>query len=72
MQSKTGDPRLDALDEIRAAMGEIYNTKRAHTATPADDARLKKLHTQWMAVMQKLGSSLATEAPHARHPRSFK
>jgi len=52
MLSKTGDPRLDALDELRAA---IYDAKRAWTATPQDNARLKELHVQWMAVMFKFG-----------------
>jgi hypothetical protein len=55
MQSKTGDPRLDALDELRAAMASIYDAKRAWTATARDDARLKELHVQWMAVMLKFG-----------------
>jgi hypothetical protein len=36
MLSKTGDPRLDALDELRAAMAPIYEAKRAWTTTPQD------------------------------------
>lgn len=55
MLSKTGDPRLDALDELRAAMAPIYDAKLAWTATPQDNARLKELHVQWMAVMFKFG-----------------
>jgi hypothetical protein len=55
MLSKSGDPRLDALDELKAAMAPIYDAKRAWTSTPQDDARLKELHVQWMAVMFKFG-----------------
>jgi hypothetical protein len=55
------DPRLDALDQIRRAMGKIYDAKRAHTATPQDDARMKELHAQWMIVMKKL-----TDPPRQR------
>jgi hypothetical protein len=55
MLSKTGDARLDALDDLRAAMAPIYDAKRAWTATPQDDARLRELHIQWMAVMFKFG-----------------
>jgi hypothetical protein len=55
MLSKTGDPRLDALDELTAAMAPIYEAKRAWTTTPQDNARLKELRVEWMAVMFRFG-----------------
>ena len=54
MTMKWGDPKLDALDVVRAALGKIYDAKRARTVTAKDDVRLKELHEQWMAIMQKL------------------
>jgi hypothetical protein len=57
MLSKTGDTRLDALDDLRVAMAPIYGAKRSSTATLRDDARLQELHAQWMAVMWKLAKS---------------
>jgi hypothetical protein len=55
MTMKWGDPKLDALDVVRAALGKIYDAKRARTATAKDDVRLKELHAEWMAIMRKLG-----------------
>ena len=55
MLSKTGDPRLDALDELTAAMAPIHEAKRAWTTTPQDNARLKELRVEWMAVMFRFG-----------------
>jgi hypothetical protein len=59
MLRKTGDVRLDALNDLSAAMAPIYSAKRAWTATPQDDTRLNELHAQWMAVMWKLAKGLA-------------
>jgi hypothetical protein len=50
-----GDPRLGALDAVRERMRQIYDAKRAGTATVMDDVRLKDLHVQWMAVVRKFG-----------------
>jgi hypothetical protein len=55
MTIKWGDPKLDALDDVRGALGRIYDTKRTRTATAKDDARLQELHEEWMAIMRKLG-----------------
>jgi hypothetical protein len=59
MPSRTGDARLDALDHLSESMAPIYGAKRTHTATPKDEARLKELHAQWMAVMWRLAKNLA-------------
>jgi hypothetical protein len=56
MTIKWGDPKLDALDEVRAALGRVYDAKRARTATAKDDVRLQELHEEWMAIMRKLGN----------------
>jgi hypothetical protein len=55
MRKKSDDPRLEALDEVREAMGNIYDAKRARTATAKDDVHLGELHAEWMAIMRKLG-----------------
>jgi hypothetical protein len=55
MTLNSGDPKLEALDEIEAALRKIYEAKRNGTATAQDDIRLKKLHIEWMAVMWKIG-----------------
>jgi hypothetical protein len=55
MAIKWGDPKLDALDVVRAAMGKIYDAKRARTATAKDDVLLQELHEKWMALMRMLG-----------------
>lgn len=52
---KWGDPKLEALDVVREAMGKIYAAKRARAATAQDDVRLKELHVEWMAIMRKIG-----------------
>jgi hypothetical protein len=54
---KWGDPKLDALDVVRAALGMICDAKRARTATAKDDIRLKELHHEWMTIMRKLGDA---------------
>jgi hypothetical protein len=59
MAIKWGDPKLDALDVVRAALGRIYDAKRARTTTAKDDVRLKELHVEWMAIMRKLGDERA-------------
>jgi hypothetical protein len=59
MAIKWGDPKLDALDVVRAALGRIYDAKRARTATAKDDVRHKALHIEWMAIMRKLGDERA-------------
>jgi hypothetical protein len=55
MTEKWDDPKLEALDVVREAMGKIYDAKRAGTATAKDDVRLKELHVEWMAIMRKIG-----------------
>jgi hypothetical protein len=52
---KWGNPKLEALDVVREAMAKIYAAKRTRTATAKDDARLKELHMEWMAIMRKIG-----------------
>jgi hypothetical protein len=56
MTEKWDDPKLEALDVVREAMGKIYDAKRAGTATAKDDVRLKELHVEWMAIMRKIGN----------------
>ena len=53
MTFNSGDPKLEALDEVEAALRKIYDAKRDGTATAQDDIRLKKLHVEWMAVMRQ-------------------
>ena len=36
-------------------MAKIYDARRTRTATAKDDARLKALHIEWMAIMRKIG-----------------
>jgi hypothetical protein len=55
MALNSGDPKLEALDEVEAALRKIYAAKRDGTATEQDDIRLKKLHLEWMSVMWKIG-----------------
>jgi hypothetical protein len=55
MTLNSADPKLEALDEVEAALREIYAAKRDGTATEQDDVRLKKLHLEWMSVMWKIG-----------------
>jgi len=57
MTIEWGDPKLEALDAVRAALGRIYDAKRARTASAKDDVRLKELHAEWMAIMRKLGDA---------------
>jgi hypothetical protein len=55
MTLNSTDPKLEALDEVEAALRKIYAAKRDGTATEQDDIRLKKLHTEWMSVMWEIG-----------------
>jgi hypothetical protein len=57
MMVERGDAKLEALDEVEAALRKIYDAKRDGTATAQDDIRLKKLHIEWMAVMRKIGGA---------------
>lgn len=60
--TKDGDTRFIALDEIRKAMGKIYEAKRAGTATVKDDVALRELHKHWVAVMGQIGDPNHPEA----------
>jgi hypothetical protein len=55
MALNSGDPKLEALDEVEAALRKLYAAKRDETATKHDDIRLKKLHLEWMSLMWKIG-----------------
>ena len=57
MTIEWGDPKLEALDAVGAALGRIYDAKRARTASAKDDVRLKELHAEWMDIMRKLGDA---------------
>jgi hypothetical protein len=54
-----GDPKLEALDLVSAALQKVYTSKHAGTATAQDEIRLKQLHAEWMAVMRKIGDGAA-------------
>ena len=64
---------VEALDAVTEAMRQIYDAKRARTATANDDVRLKELHVQWMAVMRKFldesADDYAAQISVGRKPR---
>jgi len=46
---------FEAQAVVTEAMGEIFDARRAGTATEENEARLKELSTQWTELMQKVG-----------------
>jgi hypothetical protein len=69
MTLNSADPKLEALDEVEAALRKIYAAKQDGMATEQDDIRLKKLHLEWMSVMWKIGVGEKSRRDRPRRAR---
>ena len=82
MTTKWGAPQLDAAEfamdkffdalvVVTEARGKIWDAKRARTATPEDDVRMKELQTQWIATMKEIGDvqQRLISGDHALQPK---
>jgi hypothetical protein len=82
MTQKWGDPQLDAaefamdkffdaLAVVTEARGKIWDAKRAGTATPEDEVRMRDLQAQWIAIMHEIGDvqQRLISGDHALQPK---